>query len=204
MLLPSVCSIQKINFRTARWVLVIEKEVWWPGAQAARFQTYHSQLKATFRTLAASQYSRTSQAGHGILLTVCSGTPNQRAKLIAWLDRQKGSLIWPQGASYPPSTHFGQNWNCLPWLTLTLTGLLSCGHTSTGANAWIMRRMPQPRGSNGSASTATTSYRTHLQNLKRPATAARVSGVKKLLARSLWRILLLVSTPESSMPLKPA
>ncbi|KAK4039798.1 Spo11/DNA topoisomerase VI subunit A [Parachaetomium inaequale] len=50
MLLPSVSSIQKINFRTIRWVLVIEKE-------------------ATFRTLAASQYPRTSQAGHGILLT---------------------------------------------------------------------------------------------------------------------------------------
>ncbi|KAH6640993.1 Spo11/DNA topoisomerase VI subunit A [Chaetomium tenue] len=49
-LLPSISSIQKINFRATRWVLVIEKE-------------------ATFRTLAASQYSTTSKAGHGILIT---------------------------------------------------------------------------------------------------------------------------------------
>ncbi|KAK3297443.1 Spo11/DNA topoisomerase VI subunit A [Chaetomium fimeti] len=49
-LLPSISSIQKINFRATRWVLVIEKE-------------------ATFRTLAASQYSTTSRAGHGILIT---------------------------------------------------------------------------------------------------------------------------------------
>ncbi|SPQ21582.1 409c5484-92f9-4df4-8345-923f43554212 [Thermothielavioides terrestris] len=50
VLLPSVASIRQINFRAARWLLVIEKE-------------------ATFRTLAASQYCKTSKAGHGILLT---------------------------------------------------------------------------------------------------------------------------------------
>ncbi|KAK4235910.1 Spo11/DNA topoisomerase VI subunit A [Achaetomium macrosporum] len=50
MLLPSVSSIQKIDFRATRWLLVIEKE-------------------ATFRTLAASGYYRNSQAGHGIIIT---------------------------------------------------------------------------------------------------------------------------------------
>ncbi|KAK4122232.1 DNA topoisomerase IV, alpha subunit [Parathielavia appendiculata] len=52
MLLPFTTSIHKINFRSTRWLLVIEKE-----------------LKATFRTLAASQYCKTSRAGHGILMT---------------------------------------------------------------------------------------------------------------------------------------
>ncbi|KAK4157192.1 Spo11/DNA topoisomerase VI subunit A [Chaetomidium leptoderma] len=50
MMLPSTTSIRQINFRNTRWLLVIEKE-------------------ATFRTLAASQYSKSSRAGHGILLT---------------------------------------------------------------------------------------------------------------------------------------
>ncbi|KAK3308553.1 Spo11/DNA topoisomerase VI subunit A [Chaetomium strumarium] len=50
MLLPSVSSIQKIDFRTTQWLLVIEKE-------------------ATFRTLAASAYCKNSQAGHGIIIT---------------------------------------------------------------------------------------------------------------------------------------
>ncbi|KAL2020578.1 hypothetical protein VTK56DRAFT_8166 [Thermocarpiscus australiensis] len=50
MLLPSVSSIREIDFCSTRWLLVIEKE-------------------ATFRTLAASQYFRYSNAGHGILLT---------------------------------------------------------------------------------------------------------------------------------------
>ncbi|KAK3901430.1 Spo11/DNA topoisomerase VI subunit A [Staphylotrichum tortipilum] len=50
MLLPSVASVQRINFRHAQWLLVIEKE-------------------ATFRTLAAAQYHKILRAGHGILLT---------------------------------------------------------------------------------------------------------------------------------------
>ncbi|KAK3685212.1 Spo11/DNA topoisomerase VI subunit A, partial [Podospora appendiculata] len=50
ILLPSINSIEKINFHSVKWVLVIEKE-------------------ATFRTLAASQYHQTSKAGHGILIT---------------------------------------------------------------------------------------------------------------------------------------
>ncbi|KAL2262512.1 hypothetical protein VTK26DRAFT_1092 [Humicola hyalothermophila] len=49
-LLPSINSIQKIYFRSARWALVIEKE-------------------ATFRTLAAAKYFCNSNAGDGILLT---------------------------------------------------------------------------------------------------------------------------------------
>ncbi|GAB1314589.1 endodeoxyribonuclease [Madurella fahalii] len=50
LLLPAVNLIQTIDFGSTGWLLVIEKE-------------------ATFRTLAASQYSRLSKAGHGILLT---------------------------------------------------------------------------------------------------------------------------------------
>ncbi|KAK4224273.1 meiotic recombination protein rec12 [Podospora fimiseda] len=50
VLLPSLEAIDKIAFYCVRWVLVIEKE-------------------ATFRTLAASQYAKESQAGHGLLIT---------------------------------------------------------------------------------------------------------------------------------------
>ncbi|KAL2269687.1 hypothetical protein VTJ83DRAFT_1871 [Remersonia thermophila] len=50
LLVPPLASLQGINFRDTRWLLVIEKE-------------------ATFRTLAASRYAVHSQAGPGILLT---------------------------------------------------------------------------------------------------------------------------------------
>ncbi|KAK3377542.1 Spo11/DNA topoisomerase VI subunit A [Podospora didyma] len=49
-LLPSIDSIDKVDFRDAKWLLVIEKE-------------------ATFRTLAESQYANNSKAGHGIIVT---------------------------------------------------------------------------------------------------------------------------------------
>ncbi|KAK4174401.1 putative meiosis-specific topoisomerase [Triangularia setosa] len=50
ILLPPISEIQSIGFHAAQWVLVIEKE-------------------ATFRTLAAAQYAKTSRAGCGILIT---------------------------------------------------------------------------------------------------------------------------------------
>ncbi|KAK4202027.1 putative meiosis-specific topoisomerase [Triangularia verruculosa] len=50
MLLPSINEVRSIGFHAVQWVLVIEKE-------------------ATFRTLAAAQYAKSSQAGHGVLIT---------------------------------------------------------------------------------------------------------------------------------------
>ncbi|KAK0636066.1 Spo11/DNA topoisomerase VI subunit A [Bombardia bombarda] len=50
ILLPSINSIDTIDFGCTKWLLVIEKE-------------------ATFRTLAASQYAANSRAGQGILVT---------------------------------------------------------------------------------------------------------------------------------------
>ncbi|KAK0739432.1 Spo11/DNA topoisomerase VI subunit A [Apiosordaria backusii] len=50
IILPSISEIRSIGFHAAQWILVIEKE-------------------ATFRTLAAAQYAKSSSAGHGILIT---------------------------------------------------------------------------------------------------------------------------------------
>ncbi|KAK3359637.1 Spo11/DNA topoisomerase VI subunit A [Lasiosphaeria hispida] len=49
-LLPSINSIDKIDFRATEWLLVIEKE-------------------ATFRTLAASQFTHNCRAGQGVIIT---------------------------------------------------------------------------------------------------------------------------------------
>ncbi|KAK4445740.1 Spo11/DNA topoisomerase VI subunit A [Podospora aff. communis PSN243] len=50
ILLPSIHSVESIQFNEAKWLLIIEKE-------------------ATFRTLAASEYPRNSPIGPGILVT---------------------------------------------------------------------------------------------------------------------------------------
>ncbi|KAK0720130.1 Spo11/DNA topoisomerase VI subunit A [Lasiosphaeris hirsuta] len=50
VLLPSINSLDKIDFRAAQWLLVIEKE-------------------ATFRTLAASQFTHNCRAGQGVIIT---------------------------------------------------------------------------------------------------------------------------------------
>ncbi|KAK3328205.1 Spo11/DNA topoisomerase VI subunit A [Cercophora scortea] len=73
ILLPSINSIEKIDFHSVKWVLVIEKE-------------------ATFRTLAASQYHQTSKAGHGILITDANRLPlsqGARARLNSGSQRDR-------------------------------------------------------------------------------------------------------------------
>ncbi|KAL0465879.1 meiosis-specific topoisomerase [Neurospora intermedia] len=50
VLLPSISAVEKIDFQSVKWLLVIEKE-------------------ATFRTLSASRYYTVSRAGSGILVT---------------------------------------------------------------------------------------------------------------------------------------
>ncbi|KAK3996629.1 meiotic recombination protein rec12 [Cladorrhinum sp. PSN332] len=65
LLLPSISAINQIGFNSVRWVLVIEKE-------------------ATFRTLAASQYAKDSQAGHGILITA-KGFPDLATRRFLFL-----------------------------------------------------------------------------------------------------------------------
>ncbi|KAM7204702.1 Spo11/DNA topoisomerase VI subunit A [Naviculisporaceae sp. PSN 640] len=50
ILLPWINSLAAVNFRSVRWLLVIEKE-------------------ATFRTLVSSEYHLNSKAGHGVLVT---------------------------------------------------------------------------------------------------------------------------------------
>ncbi|KAK3403361.1 meiosis-specific topoisomerase Spo11 [Sordaria brevicollis] len=50
VLLPSINAVEKVNFQSVKWLLVIEKD-------------------ATFRTLSASRYYDVSRAGKGILVT---------------------------------------------------------------------------------------------------------------------------------------
>ena len=69
ILLPHIALVEKVDFHDAEWLLVIEKEVRSPSPPA---DAVSHLSKATFRTLATSQYAHHSIAGPGILLTVSS------------------------------------------------------------------------------------------------------------------------------------
>ncbi|KXX77742.1 Meiotic recombination protein rec12 [Madurella mycetomatis] len=73
LLLPAVSSIQKIDFGSTGWLLIIEKE-------------------ATFRTLAASQYSRISKAGYGILLTAKGFPDLATRRFVSMLQKVRPEL----------------------------------------------------------------------------------------------------------------
>ena len=66
ILVPSTKEIQSFQLIDVSWILVIEKEV------CALTHVYHPAYiaKATFRTLAGTQYWKASLAGKGIIITV--------------------------------------------------------------------------------------------------------------------------------------
>ncbi|KAL3423097.1 type IIB DNA topoisomerase [Phlyctema vagabunda] len=73
MLVPSTKGILDVDFNEARWILVIEKE-------------------ATFRTLASSQYWKTSDAGKGIIITAKGYPDIQTRQFLCMLSRIQPSI----------------------------------------------------------------------------------------------------------------
>lgn len=67
MLLPTIQSIEKVDFHGAKWLLVVEKEVW---SLVLLMTNRLADLQASFRTLALRKYWNHSRAGPGVLVTV--------------------------------------------------------------------------------------------------------------------------------------